>query len=149
MQQDNSGNEQERVLPLASEVEAGEQLLPLASEVEAKEEPISLVEEDEPISLVDDSAEPMAHATHKVRQFGRLGAEHKTEFAKAPNVTGKGAIRCRLFHSRIALEALDNMQDRINQWLDGEQIEVKHVGHLMGTMEGKNPKPNMMVMVWY
>ena len=41
------------------------------------------------------------------------------------------------------------MQRQINEWLDSDEIEVKQVGHLIGTMEGKRPEPNLRVMIWY
>ena len=41
------------------------------------------------------------------------------------------------------------MQESINEWIDGDKIEVKEVGHLIGVMEGKTPEPNMIIMVWY
>jgi len=64
-------------------------------------------------------------------------------------VTGQGATRCRIFHSKIAAAPLENMEQAINEWLDSEKIEVKNVGHVIGTMEGKRPEPNVIVMVWY
>jgi hypothetical protein len=54
-----------------------------------------------------------------------------------------------VFRSRIAAAALDFMENQVNQWLDSEKIEIKHVGHVIGVMEGKTPEPNVIVMVWY
>lgn len=111
-----------------------------------EEEPISLVPDDEGISL-EDSGE----THHSVKAFGArgLGVEKKSNFKRALNMSGTGATRCRMFHSRIAQAPLEYMEKQINDWLDGELIEVKHVGHVIGTLEGKTPEPNVIVMVWY
>ena len=115
------------------------------------DEPISLesdsAEEDEPITLVE-TEEAQAGA---LRAFGAAaGKKRKAVELKRPlNVTGQGATRCRMFHSKIALASLENMETQINTWVDDEEIEVKHVGHVIGIMEGKRSEPNMLVMVWY
>jgi len=36
-----------------------------------------------------------------------------------------------------------------NEWLDSDDIDVKEVGHLIGTMHGKIDEDNIIVMVWY
>ena len=104
-------------------------------------------EEDEPIRLVDSEGEPSS----QLRAFGAaaLAGGHEEKFSRPLNVTGQGATRCRLFHSKISLTPLEHMEQTINEWLDSEKIEVKHVGHIIGTMEGKRPEPNLVVMVWY
>jgi hypothetical protein len=107
------------------------------------------VPEEEPISIEggDEGA-----ASTSVRAIGaaRGGATaSKSTFKRALNVTGHGATRCRVFRSRIAAAALDFMEGQINQWLDSDKIEIKHVGHVIGTMEGKTPEPNVIVMVWF
>jgi len=104
--------------------------------------------EEEAISLVESEGEEGQAAT--VRAFGARGPKRaERELKRALNVTGQGATRCRVFHSKIAEAALEFMQNQINGWLDGEEIEVKHVGHVIGTMEGKTPVPNLLVLVWY
>jgi len=104
-------------------------------------------EEDEPIRLVDSEGEPNS----QLRAFGAaaLGGGREEKFKRPLNVNGQGATRCRLFHSKISLTPLEHMEQSINGWLDAEQIEIKHVGHIIGTMEGKRPEPNLIVMVWY
>ncbi|MBS3734130.1 MAG: hypothetical protein KGY99_04315 [Phycisphaerae bacterium] len=106
--------------------------------------------DDEPIRLVE-GGEP-GSSEGQVRAFGAAAGGHakqSKQYKRPLNVTGQGATRCRLFHSKIAETPLEHLQDSINDWLDDEQIEVKHVGHVIGTMEGKRPEPNLLVMVWY
>jgi len=92
----------------------------------------------------------MAGAPSK-RSYGRGLAEavKKIEFKRPMNLDGTGATRCRIFHSKIAEAPLSVMQHHINEWLDSEEIEVKQVGHVVGTMQGKSTEPNLIVVVWY
>jgi hypothetical protein len=113
-------------------------------------------EDDEAIELVEPEG-PTRHDQELggVKTFGAhaaprgFGLDQARKFKRPLNVNGAGATRCRLFHSKIALASLQNMESQVNDWLDGEKIEVKQVGHLIGTMEGKRPEPNLLVMVWY
>lgn len=107
--------------------------------------------EDTPISIEGETSPTPGSG---VRAIGAAAARGpglnvKSAFKRPLNVTGQGATRCRIFRTRIAAAALEFMETQINQWLDSENIEVKEVGHLVGTMEGKTPEPNIVVMVWY
>jgi len=125
----------------------------------AEQKPQNL-EEDEPISLESDSAEEEEAISlvdteeaeaGTLRAFGAAAGKKRKEVAlKRPlNITGQGATRCRMFHSKIAAASLEFMEDQINQWLDSDKIEAKHVGHVIGVLEGKTAEPNLFVVVWY
>lgn len=104
-------------------------------------------ESDEPISLVESDAED---GVSKVRAHAsRSSMTDQHTFVRPLNKNGTGATRCRLFHSRVAQAPLEHMESSINEWLDSEEIEVKQVGHIIGTMEGKSREPNLILMVWY
>lgn len=107
-------------------------------------------QEEEPIQLVDMGGEQVDSG---IRAFGAaaggLGQKQRKAYDRTPNVTGEGAVRCRLFHSKLHAGSLEHMEEQINDWIDDEAIEVKHVGHVVGTMEGKRAEPNLIVMVWY
>lgn len=108
--------------------------------------------QDEPIAIQLDGDGSESAPSEGVRVFGGakgMGAHVARTFKRALNTNGQGATRCRVFHSRIAAAPLEYMENQINQWLDGDQIEIKHVGHVIGTMEGKTPEPNVIVMVWF
>jgi len=124
---------------------------PVSPPPEPDDEPISLVEseelsDEEPIGVVESSGR-----TASLKAFGSqaAAATKRKRHTRPVNLPGTGAVRCRLFHSKIAPVPLEHMEEQINDWLDGEQIEVKHVGHVIGTMEGKRTEPNLIVMVWY
>jgi len=151
MSEQPNGND-EAGIPLGGD----EELIPLEDEVvegadvgEAEEPQEKDVEE--PIRLVDTETGEGAEAKRAVKAFGAAAAQgtKKAQFSRELNLPGTGATRCRIFHSKIQLSSLEYMETQINEWLDGEKIEIKHVGHVIGTMEGKRPEPNMVVMVWY
>jgi len=113
------------------------------------EKPLPLEDDEEPLALEAESQ--AAEGSTKIKAFGAFaaGAEQKQAFKRPLNLTGAGATRVRMFHSKIAQAPLDHMIETINEWLDGEQIEVKFIHQVMGTMEGKRPEPNVIVTVWY
>lgn len=110
--------------------------------------PAAGADEEEPLSLVDSDSDESG-ASLKAFGAGLGVAQKQQEYVRSLNVTGQGATRCKVFHSKVAESSLEYMQDQINGWLDSEEIEVKHVGHVMGTMEGKIAIPSVIVMVWY
>ncbi len=120
-----------------------------------EEASIPLEDEDlAPLSLADeeDTSGPISGmSSTKIQTFGThadsITQEH--QYKRTPNLTGAGAVRCRLFHSKITVSALDHMVNMINEWLDQHEIEAKYIGQVVGTMEGKNPEPNVIVTVWY
>ena len=54
-----------------------------------------------------------------------------------------------MFHSKVTLAALEHMTNTVNAWLDGSDIEIKHVSEVIGIMEGKKAEPNLIVILWY
>lgn len=125
--------------PLPSDPDDDRVVIPPEPVEEEVEEPLTLIED------FDDSGPSKV----KAREAGSPLDADMIEFKRKPNVNGTGAIRCRMFHSRMALAPLGHMQSNINEWIDNNEIEIKHVGHVIGLMEGKSPEPNIFVMVWY
>lgn len=113
-----------------------------------EEKPISLNDDEEPISLVESSDESDSEGL-ALKTIGAAASVTETKFTRPLNTDGNGATRVRIFHSKISEAPLENLEHTINTWIDGDKIEVKHVGQLIGTMEGKTPVPNLLIMVWY
>ena len=142
---------------MPEELDLPESKEPLSAEPQPagdEEEPVELEpgpverDDDEPISLVEsDGSESKIGVVRE--SSGAKAKVEKRQFKRPLNLTGQGATRCRIFHSRIAAAPLTYMEQQINDWLDGEKIEIKNVGHVIGIMEGKTPQPNVVVMVWY
>ncbi|KKK60106.1 hypothetical protein LCGC14_3027690, partial [marine sediment metagenome] len=114
--------------------------------------PLSLEgdEDLDPISLETGDADAPATAS-KIQAFGAHAAsgQQQQQFKRELNLTGAGATRVRVFHSKITVGALDHMAEMINNWVDSDQIEIKSVAQVVGVMEGKKPEPNLIVTVWY
>ena len=116
-------------------------------------------DDDGPIRIDEDEDTPAAGGAassiraQKKRAFGsaasKVASLHKTDFRRPMNDTGHGVTRCRIFHCKIADTSLTHMETEINDWADSEQIDIKHVGHVVGTLEGKHADPNIVVLVWY
>jgi len=109
-------------------------------------EPVEQAEE--PLTLIED--EDMDSKASKIKAIGQ-GALHaeESEYRRALNVTGVGATRCKIFHSKISPVPLEYVQKQINEWLDSANIEVKFVTEVVGVMEGKRAEPNIIMAVWY
>jgi len=114
------------------------------------EESIPL-EGDEQESVPLDGPAGGGQASSKIQAFGSAAAQRKVtrEYRRSPTVTGTGALRCRMFNSKITVAAMDHMVEQINEWLDANEVEVKHVTQVVGTLEGKTPEPNVILTVWY
>ena len=125
-------------------------------EEEKELQPLPL-EELEPLPVEDLEALPVETGEEgggevRIQAFGSSAvrrAEAQTKFHRTPSLTGAGAIRCRIFNSKITVAAMDHMVGQINEWLDNNQIEVKHVSEVIGTVEAKTSEPNIIVTIWY
>lgn len=113
---------------------------------------ISKRPEEEPISMDEtEAADAGADAEHSsIKAFGTKQASgHASAFKRKLNIDPVGATRCRVFFSRISPPSLAYMENQINQWVDAENVDIKHVSEIIGVMEGKLPQPNLIVTVWY
>jgi hypothetical protein len=123
------------------------------------DEPIDFDDDDSPIDLdsgdeaieVDagggDSAE--AAGPSKIQTFGAK-QRHGDQWDRTPNVTGKGAIHCKVFHCKLREDALEFIEEQINRWLDSHpEYEVKFVTSAVGELKTKTmTEPAMFVTVW-
>jgi len=116
--------------------------------LEPEEESINIEGDEEPISLAAPSGDSGSEGLG-LKAMGAAEIVTERKFARPLNADGSGSTRFRMFHSKISIAPLENLEHSINEWIDGDKIEVKQVGHLIGSMEGKRPEPNLLVMVWY
>ena len=117
-----------------------------------------MTENNAPLPLEEEYLEPISleggdgdSGASKIHAFGAgLGVSTASkEFSRPLNLTGAGATRCRIFHSKFSPGALDHMVDTINEWLDKNQIEIKAVNCVNGVLEGKKAEPAMIITLWY
>ena len=110
------------------------------------EKPLSIKNpDDEPLTIAEESSGRAISHTAGIRGAAAEGFN----FSRPMQASGKGATRCRIFRSKISVPAIESLEEHINEWLDSDDIDVKDVGHLIGTMHGKIDEDNIVVLVWY
>ena len=84
----------------------------------------------------------------RITAFGKE-QRHEDKWSRSPNTTGQGAIHVKTFHAKLTSDALEYMDQVINEWLDEHpQYEVKFVASTVGTLTGKLKEPNIICQVW-
>jgi hypothetical protein len=108
--------------------------------------------DDEPIELDGDDAIDLdagSEAGGKITTFGAKD-RHENRWDRTPNVTGKGAIHCKVFHCKLREDGLAFLEGQINEWLDGHpEYEVKFVTSSIGELKTKTvTEPALFLTVW-
>ena len=84
----------------------------------------------------------------RISAFGKP-KRHEDKWNRSPNTTGAGAIHVKTFHAKLTSDALEYMDQCVNEWLDAHpQYEVKFVNSTVGTLTGKLKEPNIICQVW-
>ena len=85
----------------------------------------------------------------KIQTFGTKKS-HADQWDRTPNVTGKGAIHCKVFHCKLREDALEYIEGQINQWLDSHpEYEVKYVTSSIGELKTKTmTEQALFLTVW-
>lgn len=106
-------------------------------------------EDDEQIPVIaDDGAAVSEKGRKKIRRFGDI-TKHTHAWTRKPSVNGTGAVHCKTFVAKMRQEALDHLDEQINEWLDAhEDVEVKFVTTSVGPMIGKLTEPALVVNLW-
>lgn len=103
-------------------------------------EDLTPIDMDEPVSSVVGS--------NKIRTFDTRKA-HVDHWKRTPNVTGSGAIHVKTFVTKLRLDAIDHLDQQINEWLDNHpEYEVKFVTQSIGTLVGKITDDALFVSIW-
>lgn len=125
--------------------------------------PIDLEEEEEADELapieVDLSGDDVADAAEdpsasqsstKIHQFEQtIRKAHADHWNRTPNATGTGAIHVKTFVAKLRMDAIDNLDDQVNQWLDAHpEYEVKFVTTSIGKLVGKISEEAIFMNVW-
>jgi len=123
--------------------------------------PIDLSQEDEvdelaPIDISghdvpDLGADAGASQTStKIHQFEQtIRKPHTEHWSRTPNANGTGAIHVKTFIAKLRLDAIDNLDDQVNQWLDTHpEYEVKFVTTSTGKLVGKITEEAIFMNVW-
>ncbi len=95
-----------------------------------------------------DSSESRIQAFGGVAMGG--GKWDESAFMRPLDTGGKGASRCRTFHSKLNDGAIDFMTTQINDWLEANKnITIKFSNSTIGVFEGKHPEPNLILTLFY
>ena len=87
-------------------------------------------------------------AKAKIRQFAQRKI-HEEHWNRTPNTTGAGAIHVKTFVTKLRLEAVEHLDEQVNQWLDAHpEYEVKFVTTTIGRLIGKNTEDALFMSVW-
>ena len=118
------------------------------------EETIAMVEEAEVQAATDDDkpeAKPKIKAFGEDSVFGHVVDHDESKYQRPLTNTGRSAVRCRTFHTKLTDAALSYMDSVINEWIDkNPQIEAKFASSTIGMFEGKQrQEPNLIVTVFY
>ena len=104
------------------------------------------LEDTKPLPVVE-GVGPSA-GTRRITAFGKE-KRHEDKWSRSPNTTGVGAIHVKTFHAKLTGDALEYMDQCINEWLDAHpQYEVKFACSTVGTVTSKIKEPNLICQVW-
>lgn len=111
-------------------------------------EPLPMDEEDDAIEVDMEAAESET-AHHEIRTFGAKKRTEDKQWNRQTVADGTGAIRVKTFHAKLRDDALEFLDDQINQWLDTHpEYEVKLVTTTIGELKGKTVESALFVNVW-
>lgn len=115
------------------------------------DEPIELDADEPAIEVTPEPVAPTetAQTSSKITTFGAR-QHHEDRWDRTPNVNGTGAIHCKVFHCKLREDALDFLEQQINEWLDKHpEYEVKQVTSSVGELKTKTmSEPAMFITVW-
>ena len=86
----------------------------------------------------------------KIQVFGQaIRKPHSDHWNRTPNSTGTGAIHVKTFVAKLRLDAIDNLDEQVNEWLDAHpEYEVKFVTTSVGKLVGKISEDAIFMNVW-
>ncbi|MAE65436.1 MAG: hypothetical protein CMJ18_14290 [Phycisphaeraceae bacterium] len=84
----------------------------------------------------------------EIRKFDHH-REHTENWKRPTNKDGTGATHVRTFVSKLRLDAIEHLEEQVNEWLDNHpDYEVKHVTSSVGVLTGKLQEEAMFLTVW-
>lgn len=101
-----------------------------------------------PLELDEVSPASTVIGSKKIRTFDTR-KPHVDHWKRTPNVTNAGAIHVKTFVTKLRLDAINHLDDQINEWLDNHpEYEVKFVSQSIGKLVGKSTEDALFVSVW-
>ncbi len=109
--------------------------------------PVRKAAEMEEIELADDddSGEKAEIVTF---EKGRK-EDDAQRWNRTPDPESHSAIRCRSFVAKLRIDAVEHMDEQINEWLDAHpEYTIKHVVSTIGVLKGKEKEDALFVSVF-
>lgn len=123
-----------------------EELLNRAQQIPAEDDDL---EDLTPIEVDDLETPPDDPNSSKITQFGGQRKPHSEHWERTPNASGTGAIHVKTFVTKLRLDAVDHLDQQVNEWLDAHpEYEVKLVTTTVGKLVGKNVEEALFMNVW-
>ena len=125
-----------------------EDLLAQAISIEGMEDEDN--DEDQPEAQIEsiDLSKSDSMSGSKIVSFDQR-VQRDTKWKRQPIKTGTGATHLRTFVSKLRLDAIDHLDEQINEWLDEHpDYEVKFVSTSVGILTGKLKEEAIFVNVW-
>lgn len=103
-----------------------------------------------PIDMAEPDPDQDPSQASKIQVFGQaIRKPHSDHWNRTPNTTGSGAIHVKTFVAKLRLDAIDNLDEQVNEWLDAHpEYEVKFVSSSVGKLVGKISEDAMFMSVW-
>jgi len=103
-----------------------------------------------PIEIDEPDPNLNPNQASKIQVFGQaIRKPHSDHWARTPNITGKGAIHLKTFVAKLRLDAIDNLDEQVNEWLDAHpEYEVKFATTSVGKLVGKISEDAIFMNIW-
>lgn len=123
----------------------GEEPVELEPVSEAESDAIDLSNPDDAIELASDEEVGPAK---KIESFDHHQG-YQENWKRQPVKTGAGASHVRTFVAKLRLDAIDHLDEQVNEWLDAHpEYEVKIVSTSVGVLTGKLREEALFMNVW-
>ncbi len=123
----------------------------LADAIEIPHDELETLEEPDELQPMELSSEPVKKQADKpmIQVFGGKRVPHDSKWSRKTNVTGTGATHVRTFFCKLRPDAIENLDEQVNHWLDAHpEYEVKFVSTSVGKLVGKNIEDALFLNIW-
>ena len=129
--------------------EDGDELLRSAIPIDESSSDSGTGDDPDGIQAVELANGDVSGPSTKIRAFGNQENRHDEKWSRSPNTTGRGAIHVKTFVTKLRLDAIEHMDQLINEWLDAHpEYEVKLVTTSVGELLGKTKEQAIFMSVW-
>lgn len=129
-----------------------EDLLANAIPIEAVESQGQAADEPQPLELAGEDKSGLSDTggSTRVRVFsGPPSSAPEQRWKRRSKLTGEGAVHVKTFVAKLRLDAIEHLDEQINDWLDQHpDYEVKFVTTAVGSLIGKVTEDALFVNVW-